>query len=264
MCDDGPPPYDPPFYDQYSPPADSGYTSQSHVPAQVTGPARAPLSAPAAQPVRPCISSGNQEQLLLGIERVDSYMANSNATGKIPPEHITLIAFGPSLTALTEPDNSDAPAGPSYILGAVSYKEVLQEGAADAKSSPTNLDLEDGWINTCDFFWVVRDYEDYPFESAVKQNIVLYSGRKLSVYAAPLFFSLGFQMRQRTPVDVFLPACAYYLNRLLIFYKQETVPLSILIKEFRRYGLVPPDHIYITLARWYRKTYGKEGINMHK
>ncbi|EJP69918.1 hypothetical protein CRV24_008873 [Beauveria bassiana] len=208
------------------------------------------------------------EEMRQGLDALDEEIGKSELLMSVAP--IRLITVGGSLAVLlcgnrTSSTDIDCILDPQVAEDS-DYAEEWSKVVATAADA---VHLEDDWLNDQLGIFVRRDKRKMLFLESVQQDIAIYEGKNVVIYAGRLDWALERKIRrvayatERRQVKNVDTTDAAAIIKLMVSRVDYPTPLSF---EFIRglnyngFDVAPTDEAIREVARYYKETYGDDGI----
>ncbi|PQK11899.1 hypothetical protein BB8028_0003g05190 [Beauveria bassiana] len=208
------------------------------------------------------------EEMRQGLDALDEEIGKSELLMSVAP--IRLITVGGSLAVLlcgnrTSSTDIDCILDPQVAEDS-DYAEEWSKVVATAADA---VHLEDDWLNDQLGIFVRRDKRKMLFLESVQQDIAIYEGKNVVIYAGRLDWALERKIRrvayatERRQVKNVDTTDAAAIIKLMVSRDDYATPLSF---EFIRglnyngFDVAPTDDAIREVARYYKETYGDDGI----
>lgn len=182
----------------------------------------------------------DRDTLLAGLNHTSDYIAQRE-------QNMTAIAIGGAVNTLyLESRNSTHDVdlfGSREILGN-KERMLLDEASHDAQQHIAELGTD--WINTETQIWMPEPILDDLTEAAVEQNVVVFKGDGLTVYAAPWHFAFSAKInrlvtRGRYSRSYDLDDAVTYLHEYICSHGNEAVEMSTVLGWAAKYYHMPDE-----------------------
>ncbi|PMB68139.1 hypothetical protein BM221_006316 [Beauveria bassiana] len=203
-----------------------------------------------------------------GLDALDEEIGKSELLMSVAP--IRLITVGGSLAVLlcgnrTSSTDIDCILDPQVAEDSDYAEEWIKVVATAADA----VHLDDDWLNSQLSIFVRRDKRKMLFLESVQQDIAIYEGKNLVIYAGRLDWALERKIRrvayatERQQVKNVDTTDAAAIIKLMVSRDDYATPLSYeLIRglNYNGFDIAPSDDAIREVARYYKEKYGHDGI----